>query len=339
MTVVSEHAGELYEMWYLIAICFFILATGQGGCSPNNKNSKHSSVTEKRQETMERHRVGRFAVRLPESMSRSGENYKIRFSEVEEVNWEGSRDIREVRDSLWGQKLSDIQQLKPPTGQEQIVIEERSISRNGVKLDGVLYYGFDYTEKLLAWEALLTKRSSALWIRKEFSEDYTEEVVDHLVEIASSYHSPPVSENAWFYLEEGAIALPYLEQESAYASFEGHPLDLTLELEMKSTDEVSEVGLLDRIAAAVGENFAPGVNTEKIRTGTRTVAGLEGEEAILKVSEDTDSTLSFSWMYPGREDSGTHPKILLKMESSVDEEDEKINIWDQVLDSMEAVGR
>jgi len=327
------------NMWSLIAACIFILATGQGACSPDSKNPEHFSVTKKSQEDMERHRIGRFALRLPESMSRSGENYKIRFSEVEEVNWEGSRDIREVRDSLWGQKLSEIQQLKPPTGQEQIVIEERSISRNGVKLDGVRYYGFDYTDKLLIWEALLAKRPSALWIEKEFSEGYAEEVVNHLVEIASTYHSPPVSENAWFYLGEGAIALPYLEQESAYVRFEGHPLDLTLELEMKSTDEVSEAGLLDRIAAAVGENFAPGVNTEKIRTGTRTVAGLKGEEAILKMSEDTDSMLSFSWMYSGREDSGTHPKILLKMESSVDEEDEKINVWDQILDSMEPVGR
>ena len=170
----------------------------------------------------------------------------------------------------------------------------------------------------------------------------SDEALDQNLEIARAYriidkdHLP--KEN-WFYLQHGAIALPYLEQEETYARFEGHPLDLKLEIETRAVHKVSESGLLDRLTAALAMKFAPGVDIDKIRSGKRTVAGIKGEELIMRGTEGGETELSFTWLFPGEKDSREHPKISIEMESPDGQLEEKLKIWDAILDSMQAVRR
>ncbi|MFY9268589.1 MAG: T6SS immunity protein Tli4 family protein, partial [Candidatus Manganitrophaceae bacterium] len=124
----------------------------------------------------------------------------------------------------------------------------------------------------------------------------------------------------------------------AYVRFEGHPLGLTLEIEMNSTHETEVPGLLDRIDVTIAERFAPEVKQEKIRTRKRKVAGLDGEEAILRSSyrygSKTRKTLDFAWLFIGKKDSGEYPEVIIDMESEEGQLEAKTLLWDRMLDSM-----
>ena len=72
----------------------------------------------------------------------------------------------------------------------------------------------------------------------------------------------------------------------------------------------------------------------KIRLAKREVAGMKGEESILRISEDGEKTFMFTWEFNGKEDSGEYPTTTIEMEAPDSRLDEKIAIWDAVLDSM-----
>ncbi|WP_420718305.1 T6SS immunity protein Tli4 family protein [Pyxidicoccus sp. MSG2] len=69
------------------------------------------------------------------------------------------------------------------------------------------------------------------------------------------------------------------------------------------------------------------------------MAGLPGEELILRTSEKKRQKLRFLWSYAGKEDSGTHPKFTIELETSLDQEDAKVAFWDAMLDSVRPVGQ
>jgi hypothetical protein len=193
------------------------------------------------------------------------------------------------------------------------------------------------------WDVLLDTGRGGLWIKWRGLERSKDKMLGFSLDIARAYHplnstaSPP-KENA-FYLEHGAIALPYLEQEETYARFEGHPLDLKLEFKTTAVHQVSESGLIDRLAASLAMRFAPGVDVDKLRTGKRAVAGLNGEEVIFRGTQDGESELSFTWLYTGKTDSGDAPKISIEMETPDGRAEEKMKVWDAILDSIQPVGR
>ena len=172
---------------------------------------------------------------------------------------------------------------------------------------------------------------------------WKEDLVGDFTEIARAYkpispHYDPPQKN-WFFLEHGAIMLPYLEQEETYARFEGHPLDVKLEVKTTAVHKVSDSGLVDRLSASLAMNFAPGVDVDKIRTGKRTAAGLNGEEVIFRGTQNGESELSFTWLYTGQVDSGDAPKISIEMEAPDGKVDEKLKLWDALLNSFKPIGR
>ncbi|MGB3941885.1 MAG: T6SS immunity protein Tli4 family protein [Candidatus Manganitrophaceae bacterium] len=150
-----------------------------------------------------------------------------------------------------------------------------------------------------------------------------------------------VLDGNWFYLQHGAINLPYLEQENAYVRFEGHPLGLTLEIKMNSTHETRPVpNLLERIEVAIRERFAPGLDVSRVRSQKRTVAGIPGEEVILRMTERGKASFLFGWDYLGRKDSGEYPRIVIKMDAFDDKHlQEQTLLWDRMLDSMKPMYR
>ena len=162
------------------------------------------------------------------------------------------------------------------------------------------------------------------------------------LEIARAYHvidpNNPTKENS-FYLQYGAIALPYLEQEEAYARFEGHPLGLKLRIETNETHKVEQAGLIERTAASLLSGFAAGVDVDTIRSGKRVVAGMRGDEQVLRMSDKDGVMLSFAWNFQGEKDSGDKPEILISMEAGDGQREEKLRIWDAILDSFKPVGR
>lgn len=53
------------------------------------------------------------------------------------------------------------------------------------------------------------------------------------------------------------------------------------------------------------------------------------------MDDGTRSVLSVAWRFAGRKDSGEQPKILVTMESADGRLEEKLQIWDAVLNSLQ----
>ncbi|MCJ8503098.1 T6SS immunity protein Tli4 family protein [Desulfatitalea sp. M08but] len=69
------------------------------------------------------------------------------------------------------------------------------------------------------------------------------------------------------------------------------------------------------------------------------MAGLKGEELIIRGTEDGKTALNFQWDYPGRENDNHHPRIGFMMDSEDGRLEEKLALWDAVLNAMRPAGR
>ena len=141
-------------------------------------------------------------------------------------------------------------------------------------------------------------------------------------------------------MRHGVINLPYLEQEKSYSRFEGHVLELKLEVEMSETQEVEKLGVAERLAASIVTRFVPGVDVDRIRSRSRTAAGLKGEELVMRMSASGEETqIQFAWEYRGKADSGEYPEIQITMETPDGSLNEKLKVWDAILDSFKPMYR
>lgn len=140
-----------------------------------------------------------------------------------------------------------------------------------------------------------------------------------------------------FYLQHGFIDLPCFVDEQTIARFERHDPDISLlvEMEMDIRHEIETMGLIKKthglLAAAL---ITPGGSVSEVRLRKREVAGMHGEEAILKVREGNDTDLVFTWEYNGKDYSGEYPTTRINMESPDGNLNAKLKIWDDILDSM-----
>jgi len=186
---------------------------------------------------------------------------------------------------------------------------------------------------------------AGIWVKMRSGKNSEENIVKiyaAMKNIVNAYstitHSTvePVSQPGIFFLEYGAIHLPYKIRESTNARFEGHPLGLKLEIEMTvtHTDEPKDEGLLARTAAVIATGYATGIHIDRIRSRKRTIAGFDGEEEVDRMTDSHRTAISFGWRYAGKKDSGEYPEIALRMESPDGELEEKLKIWDAILESM-----
>ncbi len=319
----------------LLSSCYGIMMP----LSSDGKGKKMTEMEKKSQEQWKTERIGRFAIDLPAVMHRAGQRFSLRYAEIEEIVWpEGKKE--EVRTAAWETNLAKIQKKTPPEGKENMIIEVKEFPTLSFWAKGVLHYGNSTSGRKAQWDILTDRGDVGFWLRLFGLAGYSNEMVNDMIEIAKAYRVVSGSdivdqEGNWFYLEHGAINLPYLEDEALYVRFEGHPLKVKVEIEMNAVQQVEQPGLIDRTEAAIIGKFAPGLKVDKIRSRKKTVAGLKGEEEILRGRVGNDRELSFDWMYLGKEDSGEYPEILISMDSFDDTQLEaKTLLWDRMLDSM-----
>lgn len=316
---------------------------------------------------MEEHRIGRFAVSLPESFTLLSASFEHRFAKVDTVGLPQGDDHAKAVDAVVKARLAEISKLNPPEADwvDGIVIEQRRLQAGQHAVIAVCYWGDSIDPESISWDAFFDYGSSGLWVsvagyylyddpdaegvsdEMDFPrlERFKEKLVADFMEIGMAYR-PEVGtgrdgEQNWFYLQHGAIALPYLEQEDARVRFEDKERGLRFQIETESVDEVEEAGLMDRLGALVTSGYASGfgVSVDKIRTGKRKVAGLKGEEAIFRMEDSEREEVTFSWEFSGKEDSGDSPSILVTIETENRDIKEKTELWDAVLDSMRPTGR
>ncbi|BET59545.1 T6SS immunity protein Tli4 family protein [Geobacter sp. 60473] len=281
--------------------------------------------------------IGRFAIDVPAEMKLVHQWQRLRYAEIEEFAWPGSVPRAQARDEAWKRRLAEIGKLTPPKGKERVIIETRDFPGVGAWARGVFYYGDYMIAKEIHFDVLFDAGMSGVWMKIHgISKEAMEK---NLVNISRSYQPrrfgdlklPPGN---WFYTERGAINLPYLEQETAAARFEGHPLGLEIDIETTETHKVEEAGLIKKTMAAMATGFATGLNIDKIRSRKKTVAGLDGEEEVLRMNDGNKTVLNFAWEYRGRKDSGEYPEIRITMDSADGKLEQKLQVWDAVLNSL-----
>jgi hypothetical protein len=285
------------------------------------------------------HHIGRFMIQVPQSMEVARRSARLRFRELEDVKWPSTLAHEKAQDAAWQLRLDQIQKMSAPKGKPSALIEKREISKSQPSIQAIRYFG-DNDDEEINWDTLVDAGTAGLWIKSRGLIERAEKIIGHDLDIARAYHpldpAAPLPKETAFYLEHGYIALPYLEQEAAYARFEGHPLGLKLRIQTNEIheDEAHDEGLLGRLAATLATGFAAGVDIEKIRTGKREVGGLKGEETVLRAKTKDKTDLSFLWRYAGKKDSGDHPEIVIEIEAKDGQLEEKLKLWDAILNSM-----
>ncbi|MDD4357874.1 MAG: T6SS immunity protein Tli4 family protein [Smithellaceae bacterium] len=308
-----------------------LILCGYSDAAEKRTPLKPTETTKGAKQGMKTYYMGRFAIDLPAEFKLEIQSQKIRYAEVSDFKWK-ERDRAKERESLWVQKISEIKKLKLPKGKDRIIIEEVNIPNLGKWAKGILYYGNYVSPRTLYWTVLLDCGDTGIWLQIDGIKK--DQMSNHFVKLLSHYQYgfDNLTKDS-FCLNHGRIELPYLEQEDIYARFAG-PMGMKLEIEMHEIHREPQYGgIISRTAAAMATGFATGIDIEKIRSRERIIAGLDGEEEILKGDDGRKKDLSFDWEYLGKVESGEQPWIQITVDTEPDNLDEKTNIWDHALDS------
>ncbi|MBI5551228.1 MAG: hypothetical protein HY911_06935 [Desulfobacterales bacterium] len=298
--------------------------------------------------------AGRFVTEIPASMGFSG-GYSMRNRNLKEVVW-SEGDPQKPSKTSWEERLTEIQQMKPPEGKEKALIEVRDLNGlskwskaafyygdpNDIEIDGIPLKGY--------LDILRHTGSCDLWITSFGKVTGKDFMYNKSTDLARAYR-PPTQPNGRaevipgkdaFYLRYGAIDLPFEYEESVDIVFKGHPLDeeLLITVETKVVEEVYKVGLMERLGEMLASTAGMGFKAEKFRTRKRTVAGLKGEEVVYRgKEEDGEQALYFMWDFPGEKNSAHAPNMIITMMGRDGHLEEKLAIWDALLDSMRPARR
>jgi len=335
VTIEKYHGGYMTRIIrpLLLGALIGLLLCGYSEAA-TKKSGKPMPTTKGVQHKMKTYYMGRFAIDLPEEFKLEIQSQKVRYAEISDFKWR-ERDREKERNSIWAKKIAEIKKLKLPKGKNQIIIEEVNFPNLGKWAKGILYYGNYVSPRTLYWMVLLDNGVTGIWLHIDGIKK--DQMSHHFMNLLSHYKYgfDNLTKNS-FCLEYGRFELPYEEQESTYARFAGS-MGMKLEIDMNETHQVEEAGVLDRLAASLATNFAPGVDVEKKRIGKRKAAGLSGQEIIIRTIDDMGPELFFAWDYLGKEDSGEHPEIKIGFEGDDGNLEEKTRIWDAALDSFRPV--
>jgi hypothetical protein len=289
---------------------------------PTSKGAEHKMKT---------YYMGRFAIDLPEDFKLEIQSQTVRYAEVSDFKWK-EKDRDKERNALWAQKIEKIKKLTPPKIRKQIIIEEKVLKGIGHEARAIAYYGNQYAPNCTYWTILADYGTVGMWLTLDGEDDGLS--IKNFTNILKHYQYGfnDLTKDS-FCLNYGRIELPYLEQESTYARFAG-PMGMKLEIEMRQIHKEPESGgIISRTIAAMATGFASGLDIEKVRSRKKTAANLPGEEEILQGSDGENQDLSFDWEYLGTVESGEKPWIQITLDTEPDNRDEKIIIWDQILNS------
>jgi hypothetical protein len=126
-----------------------------------------------------------------------------------------------------------------------------------------------------------------------------------------------------FCVEHGAFVLAPSKNERALASFKGAGVELSVQTET--------VGTPDDGQSTAGET--PGVRT--ISKERRMVAGLNGIEEKVEVSEKPQARLVYTWIFAGEAGSGLRPRIHLKAGARQDQRAALDAAWTSLTGSLQ----
>lgn len=309
------------------------LAAGWGGCrTPAMEARMDEAVFGK----MERVYVGRFSLEVPAGARRYGEHDEVRDLELTEVAL--AEPLDKAFGVAWARKLAEIAEIRAKRLEPEWIdgeVHSRHELEPG-RFVAVLYHT-DNVKIAVQYDALRQVGAAGLWLMRPGDTEDIRPTLDTIAVVGRAYQprpagAPPAKGDV-FHLPHGAVVLPFHEQEKAKAVFKGGPLDVEIDLATESTPEPEGGGLMARFGQAVakaGAAFAAGASP--VRNRGRTVAGMKGEEFVMRDSEG--GKLYFMWEFRGEANSGARPEIQLQMITKDERQKEKMAYWDALVDSL-----
>ena len=272
----------------------------------------------------------------------------MQYCELSEVLWPAD-DLEKALNIEWDARVKTIGAMTPPKGKDKVIIDEIEHKESGNLYKGIFYYGDEWGPDRGFWAILSKNRVTGLWIRLNGDYDTGDienknKMWEHGLKVARSYRAPAfrndkamvIQGRDSFYMEHGAIDLPFKYNESVDIWFKGHRLDGELEFGINTRVVFKEykTGLLERTDAFLSANKGLNVKFERLRGRKRIVAGMLGEELIEIGEDESEKMLMCAWMHSGEANSSHRPRVLIEMNAKNIEIEKKIALWDTMLDSM-----
>lgn len=286
---------------------------------------------------LERVYVGRFSLEVPAAASRYGEEHEVRDLDLSEQLL--AAPTEKAWEAAWGARLKEIEALKKKRlDADEIQGDIHSqVEVEPGRFRIVLYFP-DNADVAVNFAALRRAGPVGLWLSRPGDLDFKDAILKTIAELGRAYVpvtvETPRPGGDVFHLPHGVVALPYRDQEKAKSVFKGGPLGTEIKVLTETTSEPKGGGLMARFGDAVtkaGAAFAAGASP--VRNRGRTVAGMKGEEFVMRDSEE--GNLYFMWEFKGEANSGARPRIQLQMITKEERQQEKMAYWDALVESLQ----
>jgi hypothetical protein len=297
---------------------------------------------------MERHYLGRYSIDIPTEIkeAQGSRTHNLRFTDINEIVWHEGMSHEEAREKEWNNFLTETNKLTPPRGKDRVIIRIFDNPNVGKFAKAMFFYDYYGRPKTATWALLLDTGRIGIWIKDNppglvEEENKSGNAINNIINIGKSYRTIDSGltkrEGEWFYTKYGAFNLPYLWHEKSYIRFEGATLKIEIEMNMDHSHSIEEHGLISKTNALVSSGYATAakVKLKRIRSQKRVVAGMQGEEEIDCLTDNKGEMLDFGWEFVGKEDRGDYPTTRITMESANGNLEDKLKIWDDILNSMQ----
>ena len=277
--------------------------------------------------------VGRFSTDLGGSFTLVGGDQRFDYVTIEESAKSAGQSVA----SLWESRLGAIRGQRMPRGRDRIIIREETL---GPAAKGVWYYGNALVPDEVTLAALLDAGSTTVWL-KMFAFEGKEPLLKEIVlDVANAYRPDHAAAGPdSFCLALGRVLLPYRTMERVSRRLEDRARGLVLLIDMESTLEPERAALSERLRNVQSAAAGAGAQIDKLRGGARRVAGMQGEEIVLRLRDKKQrSSLSFGWLFPGEADSGLKPKVLVRMSGPDRDLADATRTWDEILNTFRRHG-
>jgi hypothetical protein len=291
--------------------------------------------------------MGRFRLAVPPVLERVEEAYVVRNVRFTVQRW--PQEPGAVYERLWQERMEKIRATQNVNRRTFAEILEEGELVPGVRV--VVYQNPSRAEGNLSADALLHVDDRAIWLsttRRQTPEELNALFRSILSSIRNVELQPELKrEPGQFFLRTHALQLPPdpdAGYESMTARFRGELREgdrvgetIRLSVEIERVDNPDPLTRLQRHRQMGLFARVMGVRQRTIRAGTRVVAGMAGDELIVRMREEDGETLSFEWEFNGEAGSVVKPATLILMTGAPREQRALTALWDAILDSIEPV--
>jgi hypothetical protein len=350
-------AGLSVRRWTLVPLLGLALAMSCGSSASCAHEGRRPTVSV----PMKSYLMGRFRFDIPASFQRKPPSLSTHDVKIESVTFpmdiqpsplerqqSSSRADDMNQRTFWIGHVTEIRKSRSQLDTFEKIVSEKPVPPGH---PAVLYHlSNDHNFGL---DVLLVDggRGAVLqtsWVVLSGDETEARERRQSLDRVVAGYRflSTPAAqpEPGWFYVDGGAVALPYLDEgkparESMSVGFTDHSTgieDFHVTSDYPwSPDTRERPGFVKRTLTALTEWS---VSVHRMRAGKRVVAGLEGEELLTR--SDKEGSVLFGWVHePEASTRGYVPKIVVELNGNDTHLDEKLGLWDRVLDSIHRLPR